>query len=512
MSTFYDDGGVGFAQEQFDNARKRRDKEAKKQDKFSRRLLLADLAGKGFNIFLNNKAEALEQEELFKNSNLFSEIESSTNFLNFYNGEKSKGLDDLAIFRGYVSNDFTRFIDPNNEGYASDARESFINDYVNDETNFNDFMGMVNHHKKIGSISPDQLTEFIKSGVKAPRNIGELIGNKIKKITMSHTDKTLQAKDAQVKSEVIDRLAKLGFNFGDSATMYQGSMSAIEEEMKKNPEKYKPYIKDKFDEPIFMQKGNKLIPHIVITKEYQDGETVFKTIAMPDAFSQTTKKEEVTLEQLSKNKTLYNSMYLNMDYMEEIAPGFQTEFKYMKDNPKKSDVLLQENLFGETIELGKRHILQSYSNIVSDPVTALEYSVASMYQNHQKERYTGKPSLYEIDMIILEKTDTKGQEGFDVGEKLIMYLDDFEENFTKPEREPRVLEMILNLPEQFTDEADKELTDEILKSRGYPTIQMVKDMFKNDDGDNGDKDNPSVIPTLDPFFQYNKKFTENPIG
>ena len=91
-----------------------------------------------------------------------------------------------------------------------------------------------------------------------------------------------------------------------------------------------------------------------------------------------------------------------------------------------------------------------------------------------------------------------------------MYLDDFEENFTKQEREPRILEMILNLPEQFTDEADKELTDEILKSKGYPTIQMVKDMFKNEN--NEDEDNPSVIPTLDPFFQYNKKFTDNPIG
>ena len=231
MSGFYDDGGVAFAQEQFDNARKRRDKEAKKQDKFSRRLLLADLAGKGFNIFLNNKADKLEQEELFKNSNLFSEVEASTNFLNFYNEEKTAGKTDRQIFRDYVNDDFARFIAPNNEGYVLDARDSLVNDYVTDETNFNNFMGMVNHHKKIGSIDPDQLTEFIKSGVKAPRNIGELIGNKIKKITMSHTDETLQAKDAQVKSEVIDRLANLGFNFGESVNTYKGGMSIIEQEI-----------------------------------------------------------------------------------------------------------------------------------------------------------------------------------------------------------------------------------------------------------------------------------------
>ena len=511
MSGFYDDGGVAFAKEQFDNSRKRRDKEAKKENRFSQGVFLTDLALKGFDLFTNNKADALEQEALFKNSNLFSEVEASTNFLNFYNEEKQTKTD-KQIFRDYVNDDFARFIDPNNEGYVVDARDSLVNNYVNDETNFNNFMGMVNHHKKIGSISPEQLTEFIKSGVKAPRSLGELIGNKIKKITMSHTDETLQAKDAQVKREVIDRLNKLGFNFGDSATMYQGSMSAIEEEMKKNPEKYRPYIKDKFDEPIFMQKGNKLVPHIVVTKEYQDGKIVFDTIAMPDAFAQTKPKEEITETQLGLNESLYNSLYTKMNYMEKIIPGFQTEFKFMKDNPKNKDVELQRFLFGESIELSKRHILNTYPDIVSSSITALEYAMGSVYMNHLKNRYTAKPSLYEIDMMILEKTDTQGQEGFDVGKKLIAYLDDFEENFTMEEREPRVLEMILNLPEQFTDEADKELTDEILKSKGYPTIQMVKDMFKDNNGDNEDEDNPSIVPTLAPFFQYNKKFTDNPIG
>ena len=37
----YEDGGVTFAQEQFDKSRKRRDKQAKDQDKFSKRLLIA---------------------------------------------------------------------------------------------------------------------------------------------------------------------------------------------------------------------------------------------------------------------------------------------------------------------------------------------------------------------------------------------------------------------------------------------------------------------------------------
>ena len=510
MSGFYDDGGVGFAQEQFDNARKRRDKEAKKQDKFSQRLFLTDLAAKGFNLALNNKADKLEQEALFENSNLFSEVEASTSFLNFYNEEKNKGLDDKSIFRNYVNNDFARLIDPNDEGYVVDARDELVNDYINDVTNFNNFKGMIKHHQKIGSLDSEQLTEFIKSGVKAPRNIGELIGNKIKKITMSHTDETLQAKDAQVKSEVIDRLAKLGFNFGDSAPTYEGSYSAIEQEIRNNPDKYKPYIRNEFDEPVYMTKGNKLIPTLVITKAYKDGDFVFKTVPIDD-LAKTNPIVEVTGEQLTNNKSLYQELYLKMEYMENIAPGFRKDFKELGNRGNEN----LEILFGETIELGKRHILANYSNIVSDPVTALEYSVASMYQNHQKGRHTGKPSLYELDMIILEKTGNV--EGFDdVAGKLAMYLDDFEKNYTKAERGPRILEMLKELPQQFTEESDIDSANIILEQKGYPTIEEFdatnKALQEIEEILEKQKEEEEEESTFSPFFNYNKKFKDNPLS
>ena len=58
----YEDGGVSFAQEQFEQARKRREKEAKKQEKFAKRLQLANLAITGANFVLNQKADKLERE------------------------------------------------------------------------------------------------------------------------------------------------------------------------------------------------------------------------------------------------------------------------------------------------------------------------------------------------------------------------------------------------------------------------------------------------------------------
>ena len=36
---------------------------------------------------------------------------------------------------------------------------------------------MIEHHKKVAGINPDELKAYIRTGVKAPRNLGELIGN-----------------------------------------------------------------------------------------------------------------------------------------------------------------------------------------------------------------------------------------------------------------------------------------------------------------------------------------------
>lgn len=505
MSGFYDDGGVAFAQEQFDNARKRRDKEAKKQDKFSRRLLLADLAGKGFNIFLNNKADKLEQEELFKNSNLFSEVEASTNFLNFYNEEKTAGKTDRQIFRDYVNDDFARFIDPNNEGYVLDARDSLVNDYVTDETNFNNFMGMVNHHKKIGSIDPDQLTEFIKSGVKAPRNIGELIGNKIKKITMSHTDETLQAKDAQVKSEVIDRLANLGFNFGESVNTYKGGMSIIEQEIKNNPEKYKPYIKTEFKDLQMLEIDNQLVPHIIIKKDYKDG--TFTTEALPVmAAAQRIPIKELTQEELSDNQDLISGLTTDMDYMEAIEPGFRNYFnkQFQGVNRENPEFLVQNYKDVNAIVAGQKYILKNYRNLISDPITAMEYSIASMYLNRQRGINASKPSLYDIEMIALEKN--VNAEYDDVAGKIEMYLNDFEKNYGEVERDILINSMLKELPKMFTEEADRDRANQVLSRKGYQTLDDVETILKEEEEEN------ITSNTISPFFQYNTKFKDNPLG
>ena len=505
MSGFYDDGGVAFVKEQFDNARKRRDKEAKKENRFSQGLFLADLAVKGFDLFANNKADALVQEELFKNSNLFSEIAAATNFLNFYNTQKSEGKTDRQIFRDYVNDAFARFIDPNNEGYVLDARDSLVNDYVTDETNFNNFTGMVNHHKKIASIDPDQLTEFIKSGVKAPRNLAELIGNKIKKITMSHTDETLQAKDSQVKTEVIDRLAKLGFNFGDSANTYKGGMSVIEQEIKNNPEKYRPYIRTEFKELVTKELDGEMVPHILIKKDYKDG--TFVTEAIPIMAGATpAPRTPLTPEELTFNQDLISGIAMtDMDYMEAVEPGFRSYFtkQFQGVNNEKAEFIVQNYKDVNAIVAGQKYILKNYKNLISDPITAMEYSIASMYMNRQRGINASQPSLYDIEMISLEKN--VDVEYDDVAGKIEMYLNDFEKNYGDVERDILINSMLKELPKMFTEEADRDRANEVLSRKGYQTLDDIETILKEEEEEN------LTSNTISPFFQYNTQFKNNPL-
>ena len=62
----YDDGGVGFAQERFDEAKAFKIKQAKKQEKFAKKLTVFDGAVKGFNALINTAADTAEQNQSFK--------------------------------------------------------------------------------------------------------------------------------------------------------------------------------------------------------------------------------------------------------------------------------------------------------------------------------------------------------------------------------------------------------------------------------------------------------------
>jgi len=477
MSGFYDDGGVDFAKEQFDNARIRKDKEAKKQDKFSQKLLLADLAVKGFNMSLNNKAEKLEQEALFEMSNYTSEIDSSNSFLNSLNAEKEKGYNNEEILYNRTLEQYKSFFP---EGYSVDGIEGLAHDFVKERLEA--WEDVIKHHEKVAGITPEELRAYIKTGVKAPRNIGEFLGNRLKKVFMSHTDETLKDKDAKIRNQEINKIELLGFGgLKDSLEKYNGvsSITALRKAIEKNPEKYRPYkmigegtyIKDS------MQDGT-IRPSMIFTKQFAgsgDEAYAFDQVFLPESLSQSVTDNRTENE---KEYAIETTSYKVFDiinkstYAENLSPDIKDFFEVLED-PENDDYNL--NTYRSTmldIDSGTKHILKKHRNIVMDETLATEIATINYHINRTSNNSTStKPSLYSVETILAEKNGVEPDLS-----NLQNWINDLKDtsNYTKSESHMFRLEMIKELPFYITDDNDRKYVNDILSQNNFPSLEDIE--------------------------------------
>ena len=485
MSGFYDDGGVSFAKEQFDNVRKRKEKEAKRQDKAAQKLLLADLAVKGFNMSLNNKYEKLAQEAEFEKANYLSEIESSKSFLNFYNGEKGKGFSDEQIFRNHVLSQYTNYF---GEGYVVDGIEKLVDEFVSGENNFQNFQNMIDHHKKVAGINPDELKAYIRTTVKAPRNLGELIGNKIKKISMSHTDETLQAKDAQVKNQEINKIDLLGFgNLKNSLEKYDGSsMTALRKALEENPEKYRPYQVQNIDEVFTLTIDGEQVPHMIQKRTYKNGEYVHKVIPITE-LATPVPEENLTADEIDTIITNTTSKVFDImntaNYAEDIVPGIKTDIKDLADGIDDEDQKSLDKQYSIMMSIHKsqEYIMKTHGSRVKDPNLAYEIATISTYKNRQMNIDSSRPTLFDIELIKAVKTNSTIEV-----ERVTNWLEDIEKNYGTIEQDIIRNSMLKELPEYFDEEADRDALNAILEAKNLPTLNDIEGDIEQDYIDNWD--------------------------
>ena len=88
----YDDGGIEFAQQQFDRARDYKEEQAKKQEKFSKRLQIANMAVTGVTGILNQKADALEASRATQRAHYLTQLENSKTWQGMVQGYNDKGI------------------------------------------------------------------------------------------------------------------------------------------------------------------------------------------------------------------------------------------------------------------------------------------------------------------------------------------------------------------------------------------------------------------------------------
>ena len=221
---FYDDGGVSYAEEQLKKARERRDVEAKKQEKFSKRLQLLNLGITGANFFLNQKADKLETEGILARSNYLTANENSKNF----NAEMQEYINDgynnqqILQFRtkdklnGYLSETYGEDYDLSQ---FSDAVNKISRDFSQDPKNLESFNKVVEAQSKIPGLSQEEMIELIKREDMPPRDIASFLGNKVLKVFKSHDEETLSAEDKLEKQKSLGGL--IGKRFEDSRVALQ---------------------------------------------------------------------------------------------------------------------------------------------------------------------------------------------------------------------------------------------------------------------------------------------------
>ena len=479
MSGFYDDGGVTFAKEQFDNVRKRKEKEAKRQDKAAQKLLLTDLAVKGFNMSLNNKYEKLAQEALFEKSAYFQAIEDSKTFLNFYNEEKAKGFSDEQIYRNNILGEYQKYI---GEGYVVDGIEGLVDDFVSSGNNFQNYKNMIEHHKKVAGINPEELKAYIKTGVTAPRNLGELIGNKIKKISMSHTDETLKDKDTKIRNQEINKIDLLGFGvLRDSLEEYNGvsSITALRKAIEENPDKYRPY--KMLGEGTYIEDSKKdgmVVPSMVFTRKFKgsgDEAYAFNQVFLPDSLGQriedTRDKDRIEYDIETTSYRVFD-IIKNSTFADNLSPGIQ-EFYAIMEDPKDKEYDLNAYRTSMTdIGDGANHILKKHSNIVKDENLAIEIAAINLHINKEAGiPVTKRPNLYAVETILAEKTNQEPDLS-----NLQNWIDDLKDtnNYTKGESHRLRIQMLEELPYYIKDESEKEDINKILSQNNLPSLDDIQ--------------------------------------
>jgi len=220
----YEDDGIEFAQQQFAKARDYREEQAKKQEKFAKRLQMANLAVSGVNFALNQKADALETSRATQRAHYLTQLENAKGWQTMVQDYEKEGLTrEQMLYRekqkqltSYVQNEFGADFDIS--GY-SDAINRIAKEYSDDKVNLSSFNKAVDAQLAIPNLGQDDMIKLIQQEGAAPRSIGAFLGNSMMKLAKSHDKETMTAADKAAKDRLIGGL--VGEQFAASKTALQ---------------------------------------------------------------------------------------------------------------------------------------------------------------------------------------------------------------------------------------------------------------------------------------------------
>ena len=484
----YEDGGVTFAQEQFDKSRKRRDKQAKDQDKFSKRLLIALGAVNAVTSKLNNKANLLEQENLFEKSHYFSLNQNAQTFNKAYQTYVDQGYTNQEILELETVNKLNSYITQTyGEGYKSDAVQQIAKDFAANPDNLQSYNEMIEAYSQIPNMTREELTNYIKTKDAPPRNIGEWFGSKIKKIHKSHDEETLTEEDKQAARRQIGGILGADFeNVRTALTDWKAQDNAVSELARvimanKDDPNFIPYknLKQSFEtRDVFDSNGIKRkVTYAISSGLGSDNQNiVFDSTPVIDTVSEISEEEfTVDPQSLPMINNRVQGIISSIGANNTAASNYWN--KITENRTDLTKVKNKSQLNGAAINIA--YTMNNLKKYKLNEATSFAVATEFVLQQVANAYIDTTPTLFEIDKLSNQFDTVK------ISDYVVDILDN--DKLSKSQKDEAALSMRQEIVEGINasnlsqDEKEKELLalDNIYKSVGYPTIEEEEEQ-KND--------------------------------
>jgi len=208
MAMYDIEGDVAYVEGKMSEARDYREKQAKKQEKFSKRLQMADWAITGANFIINKKADALEADRVTERAWYNTSLENSKVWKARYDLYKTENLTPQQMFERDIEENLRAALqrdkgeEVNISGFNNAIRAK-AKEWSKGEGRFEAWNKAMQAQLAIPDLTSAQLAERIKNDGAPPRNIASFFGNKLLKVAKSHDSDTLNAAE---QKEVDNRL------------------------------------------------------------------------------------------------------------------------------------------------------------------------------------------------------------------------------------------------------------------------------------------------------------------
>jgi hypothetical protein len=197
----YGDESVEFAQETFSEARRWKEKQAKEEERFSRRLAIGETLVSGADFFINNAANNLENSQAFERASYQNMVTRTENFREMEITRQESGKSREEFYTLKLFDAYKEQFDNMWEGADSDTATNFLWEEAQKTAaeNIDEFNQIMDLSQNVPVYKEGEFDEFYNSYNVVPRNVGELIAGKVRNVLSRETKETVAHKEAKAR-------------------------------------------------------------------------------------------------------------------------------------------------------------------------------------------------------------------------------------------------------------------------------------------------------------------------